>query len=54
MFCRPVILCSLNCVTETFLVTAGRMLASPLLYKDAGSVPDVKRLEHGVNQSPTI
>jgi hypothetical protein len=36
MFCRPTVLCALNCITEIILVTEvaniileGRMLASP-------------------------
>jgi len=31
MFCRPVILCLLNCITETIQMTEGRMLASPYI-----------------------
>jgi len=31
MFCRLVILCSLNCVTETMNVMEGHILASPAL-----------------------
>jgi hypothetical protein len=34
MFCRPIILCVLNCVTENIQVTDGLMLASPALDVD--------------------
>ena len=34
MFCGPIVLCLLNCVTENILVADGRMLVTPALDVD--------------------
>jgi hypothetical protein len=49
MFCRPVILWSLNVVTETIQVTEGRMLASPVL-----QVSNTTRRKCAFSHRPTL
>ena len=59
MFCRPIVLCLLNCITGSLQVTEGCKYFAPGPHVDQSSLiqgcrvnPGVKWLGHGVKQSP--